>query len=223
MIEAAGRMNGLRPGFVQGWAAPRDIRGCVVRRDDSMAIMIKKVGVIGSGQMGNGIAHVAALAGFDVVLNDVSADRLKSGMATINGNVGISREQDIDRRQRLIIHVPAAMQRVVERCVNRRRRAIAAGSGERAPEIDPVEAQDYVGLRDDVGGLARQQHAGRSAMQRMIGRKGGADLEVGEHARAEQLCERDALVPTIHAAADAPDQDHRILRRLQQACSLLMD
>lgn len=55
--------------------------------DDKMAAVIKKVGVIGAGQMGNGIAHVAALAGFDVVLNDVSADRLKSGMATINGNL----------------------------------------------------------------------------------------------------------------------------------------
>jgi 3-hydroxybutyryl-CoA dehydrogenase len=54
--------------------------------DDKMA-MIKKVGVIGSGQMGNGIAHVAAVAGFDVVMNDVSAERLKSGMATINGNL----------------------------------------------------------------------------------------------------------------------------------------
>jgi 3-hydroxybutyryl-CoA dehydrogenase len=52
-----------------------------------MAVMINKVGVIGSGQMGSGIAHVAALAGFDVVLNDISADRLKSGMATINGNL----------------------------------------------------------------------------------------------------------------------------------------
>lgn len=52
-----------------------------------MAAVIKKVGVIGAGQMGSGIAHVAALAGFDVVLNDVSADRLKSGMATINGNL----------------------------------------------------------------------------------------------------------------------------------------
>jgi 3-hydroxybutyryl-CoA dehydrogenase len=52
-----------------------------------MAIKIKTVGVIGSGQMGNGIAHVAALAGFDVVLNDISADRLKSAMATINGNL----------------------------------------------------------------------------------------------------------------------------------------
>src|ERR1700746_289997 len=54
--------------------------------DDEMT-MIKRVGVIGAGQMGNGIAHVAALAGFDVMLNDVSADRLKSGLATINGNL----------------------------------------------------------------------------------------------------------------------------------------
>ncbi|WP_076865514.1 3-hydroxybutyryl-CoA dehydrogenase [Bradyrhizobium mercantei] len=52
-----------------------------------MTVAIKKVGVIGSGQMGNGIAHVAALAGYDVVLNDVSGDRLKSALATINGNL----------------------------------------------------------------------------------------------------------------------------------------
>ena len=51
-----------------------------------MAVMIRKVGVIGSGQMGNGIAH-GGVGRFDVVLNDVSADRLKSGMATINGNL----------------------------------------------------------------------------------------------------------------------------------------
>src|SRR5260370_1751953 len=55
--------------------------------DGEMAFMVKKGGGIGSGQMGNGIAHVAALAGFDVVLNEASADRLKSGMATINGNL----------------------------------------------------------------------------------------------------------------------------------------
>ena len=54
--------------------------------DDNMA-QINKLGVIGAGQMGNGIAHVAALAGLDVVLNDVTSDRLKSGMATINGNL----------------------------------------------------------------------------------------------------------------------------------------
>jgi 3-hydroxybutyryl-CoA dehydrogenase len=52
-----------------------------------MAVNIQTVGVIGAGQMGNGIAHVCALAGYSVLLNDVSADRIKAGMATINGNM----------------------------------------------------------------------------------------------------------------------------------------
>ena len=52
-----------------------------------MALNIQNVGVIGAGQMGNGIAHVCALAGYSVMLNDVSADRIKAGMATINGNM----------------------------------------------------------------------------------------------------------------------------------------
>jgi 3-hydroxybutyryl-CoA dehydrogenase len=52
-----------------------------------MAVKIQTVGVIGAGQMGNGIAHVCALAGYAVLLNDVSADRIKAGMATINGNM----------------------------------------------------------------------------------------------------------------------------------------
>jgi len=63
----------------------RDMRAVPV--DDKMAVTIKKVGVIGSGQMGNGIAQVASLAGLDVVLNDVSDERLKSAMATINGHL----------------------------------------------------------------------------------------------------------------------------------------
>jgi 3-hydroxybutyryl-CoA dehydrogenase len=48
---------------------------------------IHRVGVIGAGQMGSGIAHVCALAGFNVALNDVSEDRVKAGIATINGNM----------------------------------------------------------------------------------------------------------------------------------------
>jgi 3-hydroxybutyryl-CoA dehydrogenase len=59
----------------------------VVHRTDVMNLNIRNVGVIGAGQMGNGIAHVCALAGFDVLLNDVAPDRIKSGMATINGNL----------------------------------------------------------------------------------------------------------------------------------------
>src|SRR6185503_6948524 len=54
---------------------------------EKMAFTIGKTGVIGAGQMGNGIAHVAALAGMDVLLNDVSADRINAGLATINGNL----------------------------------------------------------------------------------------------------------------------------------------
>jgi 3-hydroxybutyryl-CoA dehydrogenase len=56
-------------------------------RSDSMALNIRKIGVIGAGQMGSGIAHVSALAGFDVKLNDLTADRIKAGIATINGNM----------------------------------------------------------------------------------------------------------------------------------------
>jgi len=52
-----------------------------------MAATIKNVGVIGAGQMGNGIAHVCALAGYSVMLNDVSPDQIKAAMATINGNM----------------------------------------------------------------------------------------------------------------------------------------
>jgi 3-hydroxybutyryl-CoA dehydrogenase len=52
-----------------------------------MAQGIRKVGIVGAGQMGNGIAHVCALAGIPVVLNDVAPARLKEALATINGNM----------------------------------------------------------------------------------------------------------------------------------------
>ncbi|NOC94027.1 3-hydroxybutyryl-CoA dehydrogenase [Ruegeria sp. HKCCD6604] len=48
---------------------------------------VKSVGVIGAGQMGNGIAHVMALAGYDVLLNDVSQDAMDNAIATIEGNL----------------------------------------------------------------------------------------------------------------------------------------
>ncbi len=48
---------------------------------------IKKIGVIGAGQMGAGIAHVCALAGYEVGLYDISMDNIEKGLATINGNM----------------------------------------------------------------------------------------------------------------------------------------
>ncbi len=50
-----------------------------------MTDTFNKIGIVGSGQMGTGIAHVVALAGYDVVLNDISEERLRSGLATIHG------------------------------------------------------------------------------------------------------------------------------------------
>ena len=49
--------------------------------------MIKSIGVIGAGQMGNGIAHVCALNGFEVVLSDLSQEQLDKAMKTIGGNL----------------------------------------------------------------------------------------------------------------------------------------
>ncbi|MEM9027185.1 MAG: 3-hydroxybutyryl-CoA dehydrogenase [Pseudomonadota bacterium] len=49
---------------------------------------IRRVGIIGAGQMGNGIAHVAALAGYAVHINDISPDRLQAALATIERNLG---------------------------------------------------------------------------------------------------------------------------------------
>jgi 3-hydroxybutyryl-CoA dehydrogenase len=45
---------------------------------------IATVGVIGAGQMGNGIAHVLAVAGYDVLLNDVDRDRIAAAQKTID-------------------------------------------------------------------------------------------------------------------------------------------
>ena len=48
---------------------------------------INTVGIVGAGQMGCGIAHVFALAGTRVLLNDISSDRIEAGLATITGNL----------------------------------------------------------------------------------------------------------------------------------------
>jgi len=48
---------------------------------------IKSVGIVGAGQMGAGIAHVCALAGYDILFHDVSRDRIDAGIAAIGKNI----------------------------------------------------------------------------------------------------------------------------------------
>ena len=52
-----------------------------------MVLTIKKVGVIGAGQMGSGIAHVCALKGFDIRLMDVDQPHINSGVENIGRNM----------------------------------------------------------------------------------------------------------------------------------------
>ena len=69
---------------------------------------IKTVGVIGAGQMGNGIAHVMALAGYDVVLNDISEDALSAALARIGKNM----DRQISRNAITEDEKAAALQRI---------------------------------------------------------------------------------------------------------------
>ena len=73
-----------------------------------MTIEIRKIGIIGAGQMGNGIAQVCAQTGFDVVMNDISEDSLRAGLATINGNLAraVAKEQLTEAERR------AALERI---------------------------------------------------------------------------------------------------------------
>jgi 3-hydroxybutyryl-CoA dehydrogenase len=76
-----------------------------------MALNIRKIGVIGAGQMGSGIAHVCALADYSVLLNDVSPDRIKAGLATVNGHMARQVAKNAiteDQRKAALKHISAA-------------------------------------------------------------------------------------------------------------------
>lgn len=68
---------------------------------------MKTIGIIGAGQMGNGIAHVCALSGYNVLLHDVKAEQIESGLATIAGNmarqVASNRINEDDRHKALTL------------------------------------------------------------------------------------------------------------------------
>ena len=69
---------------------------------------ITSVGVVGAGQMGNGIAHVFALAGYDVILTDVNEAALTNAIATIDRNI----ERQVSRGKVSAEDKAAAMARI---------------------------------------------------------------------------------------------------------------
>jgi 3-hydroxybutyryl-CoA dehydrogenase len=60
---------------------------CSAKKQESGRMEIKSVGIVGAGQMGNGIAHVFALAGYDVTMTDISQDSLTKAVALIDRNI----------------------------------------------------------------------------------------------------------------------------------------
>ncbi|GAA6181588.1 MULTISPECIES: 3-hydroxybutyryl-CoA dehydrogenase [unclassified Shimia] len=69
---------------------------------------IKTIGVVGAGQMGNGIAHVMAVSGFDVLLNDISQDALDAAVARIDKNL----ERQVSREKISVTEKADAMARI---------------------------------------------------------------------------------------------------------------
>jgi 3-hydroxybutyryl-CoA dehydrogenase len=69
--------------MVQGAAILAD----TASQREAEAAPIRKIGIIGAGQMGSGIAHVVALSGYDVALHDVAKERVDAALATIDKNL----------------------------------------------------------------------------------------------------------------------------------------
>ena len=73
-------MDDIVPGAAKTLLDPQSSR-------DPDVMPIQKVGIVGAGQMGSGIAHVVALNGFDVLVNDLERDRFDNALATIDKNL----------------------------------------------------------------------------------------------------------------------------------------
>jgi 3-hydroxybutyryl-CoA dehydrogenase len=87
-------------------AAPKR-RGAIGKREEDMS-EIKTVGVIGAGQMGNGIAHVSALTGLRVVMQDLQDEFIDRGLKTIDKNL----QRGVDKGRMTADEKAAALERV---------------------------------------------------------------------------------------------------------------
>jgi 3-hydroxybutyryl-CoA dehydrogenase len=86
-------------------------------------VPIKSVGIIGAGQMGNGIAHVAAIAGYDVSINDLKKEAMDKARSTIERNM----TRQVSRSLITEAEMQAALRRI-----------------KYAPDLDAIGEQDLV-------------------------------------------------------------------------------
>ena len=164
------------------WSAPR--KGTSPRPKPA----IKTVGIIGAGQMGNGIAHVVALAGYDVAMHDVKKEAVDKARATIERNMA----RQVSRGVITDAEMHAALKRIgyaADLDAHRRGRpgdrGRHRGRGRQAQDLhrSVSQAQEERHPRDqhlvDLHHAARLRHRPPRALHRHALHESGADDAAG--------------------------------------------
>jgi len=123
---------------------------------------IRTVGVVGAGQMGSGIAHVFAEAGFEVLLHDITAQLVERGVATIDRNLqrGVDKGKLTPDAKREVLARVRGVDDIDALAGAQFVAGLQAGvRGQRGPGVLPVTAIFHHALDagDRRGGSARRQ------------------------------------------------------------------
>lgn len=138
---------------------------------------VERAGVVGAGTMGNGIAHVFALAGVDVTLVDVDPDALEDAIGTIRANLGRQVRKDVVDQ----VDAEGALERIVT--------ATELEALEDAPvvvEAVPESLELKADLFEDLSGICRRDavlasNTSSISITEIAGHARGADRVVGMH------------------------------------------
>lgn len=123
---------------------------------------INLIGVVGAGQMGSGIAHVAALAGYNVILTDISEEALRRGLAGIEKNLG--------RRLRKVQKLLAAKQ-------------LELDGGSNAEEVQ----QEILQLEQKLAAITEENKAAITRIQTSVSLTAHAEAQVVIEAATENV------------------------------------
>ena len=102
---------------------------------------IKTLGVVGSGQMGNGIAQVAAMSGLEVIMSDIAAEFVERGLETIEMNL-----QRGVKKEKITVETMNAVQKRITASVDIKDMASADFVVEAATEHEPIKFQIFEDL-----------------------------------------------------------------------------